>query len=369
MLEILNTTYYGNTLWQWILSMSLILFAVIVSRIAVWLVEKFVKRIGERLGIKLDTVITLLKRPLSLVIVLFGVRFAIRSLTLPEGIAQGVEHVIMFAVALICAWVVSNCVEYLYTSYLVPMVKKTNTDIDDAVLGLLNTGLKSIIWSIGILVGLNNAGYDVGAVLAGLGIGGLAVAMAAQDSVSNFFGGVTLFIQKPFKIGDHVNVRGIDGWVHEIGLRSTVIADFYGRHHTIPNKVFIDTIIENIDRQPSYWQNIPIRLHHDTSPEKVKQAIEILKKSAEECPHVQGEVFAGHNGFGDWFIAIDYWYSIKLWKPEDKPRFSGEYGKKVEVRTEIYTKVMERFRENGIQMAMPVQMESISNEKRDGLYA
>jgi len=89
---------------------------------------------------------------------------------------------------------------------------------------ILRKGLRSSIWAFGLILALNNAGYDVGALIAGLGIGGLALAMAAKDFVSNMFGGITVFVDQPFKVGDRIQISGYDGTIEEIGLRSTRLA-------------------------------------------------------------------------------------------------------------------------------------------------
>ena len=92
-----------------------------------------------------------------------------------------------------------------------------------------------LIWIIGIIVALNNAGYDVMALIAGLGIGGLALAMAAKDTVANVFGGFTIFTDRPFSMGDRIVISGFDGTVKEIGIRSTRLQTLAGREVSIPN--------------------------------------------------------------------------------------------------------------------------------------
>ena len=86
---------------------------------------------------------------------------------------------------------------------------------------ILRKGLRSAVWALGVIMALKNAGQDVGALLAGLGIGGLALAMAAKDFVSNIFGGITVFVDKPFRVGDRIQISGYDGNIEEIGIRFT----------------------------------------------------------------------------------------------------------------------------------------------------
>ena len=111
---------------------------------------------------------------------------------------------------------------------------------------ILQKTLRALVWILGIISGLTNAGYDVGALLAGVGIGGLAMAMAAKDFVANIFGGVTVFIDKPFTVGDRIKVNGIDGTVQEIGIRSTRLSTLENRMVTIPNHQFTDQMVENV---------------------------------------------------------------------------------------------------------------------------
>ena len=104
--------------------------------------------------------------------------------------------------------------------YILPLTERSKTDFDNQIYPIVKKSVIYIIWAIGIIVGLNNAGYNVGAILASLGIGGLAMAMAAKDTVSNFFGGITIFTDKPFKVVDRIKIAGLDGTVTELGLRS-----------------------------------------------------------------------------------------------------------------------------------------------------
>ena len=102
-----------------------------------------------------------------------------------------------------------------------PTLDEKDNAMMDQFAPILRKGLRSLIWVLGLIMALNNAGYDVGALLAGVGIGGLAMATAAKDFVSNIFGGITVFVDKPFQVGDRIQIGGYDGTIEEIGIRST----------------------------------------------------------------------------------------------------------------------------------------------------
>jgi MscS family membrane protein len=199
------------------------------------------------------------------------------------------------------------------------------------------------IWAIGVIVALNNAGYDVGALIAGLGIGGLALAMAAKDTVSNIFGGFTIFTDRPFTINDRVKVAGYDGVIREIGVRSTRLETLEGRVVTIPNSKFSDTPVENVTLEPSRKVSVNLGLTYDTTPEKMKQAMEILKEIANNHESLEEKVLLSFNAFGDFAMNILFIYYIK----------SG--ADILAAQSDINMAILDRFNGAGLEFAFPTQ--------------
>jgi len=167
-------------------------------------------------------------------------------------------------------------IDALFEEYLVPLAEKTETTLDDQLLHVVRKLLRFVIWALGVIIGLNNAGYNVGALLAGLGIGGLALAMAAKDTVSNIFGGFTIFTDKPFQIGDRIRIDGFDGTVEEIGMRSTRLRTLAGTLVTIPNSRFSDSSVECVSAEPSRKVVATLGLTYDMSPGQMQQAMDTL---------------------------------------------------------------------------------------------
>ena len=181
---------------------------------------------------------------------------------------------------------------------------------------ILRKGLRSGIWIFGLIMALNNAGYDVGALIAGVGIGGLALAMAAKDFVSNMFGGITVFVDQPFKVGDRIQISGYDGTIEEIGLRSTRLRTLAGRIVIIPNFKFTDTFLENVTNEPSRKASLTLGLTYDTSPEQVEEAIGILKAIiAERAETLEHDPTIWFDSFGDFSLNVKLVYYIKKGGP------------------------------------------------------
>ena len=233
--DFLSRTYYGNTVLDWAIAFAIIIAAFLVGKVVYWLSSTVFRQLTKRTKTNLDDIILdMVEEPLVFALTVAGIWYGLRTLELPEAAHVWIGNVFQFLVVLAVAWMVTRLLDAVYREYLVPIAEKSENDLDDQLMPILQKGTKLAVWSIGIIVALNNAGYDVGALIAGLGIGGLALAMAAKDTVSNIFGGFTIFSDRPFKLHDRVKVAGFDGTVIDIGVRSTRLKTLEGpsRHHT-----------------------------------------------------------------------------------------------------------------------------------------
>lgn len=176
---------------------------------------------------------------------------------------------------------------------------------------ILQKTLRSTVWVLGVIMALNNAGYDVGALLAGVGIGGLAMAMAAKDFVANIFGGITIFVDKPFLVGDRVQLDGMDGTVQEIGIRSTRLKTLAGRMVTIPNHKFTDSIVENVTAEPARKIRVDLGLTYETTPDQIERAIEILNEIVVKHVGTEDDTIIWFSGFGDFSLNVSTIYYVK----------------------------------------------------------
>ncbi|MEZ5197964.1 MAG: mechanosensitive ion channel family protein [Bacteroidales bacterium] len=274
---------------------------------------------------------------------IWGYGTGLRQLAFPESIDNWINTVYHVMIAITVTWLIARLVDAIIREYLVPMAEKSESTMDDQMIPVIQKGLRAVIWILGIIVALNNAGYNVGALLAGLGIGGLALAMAAKDTVSNIFGGITIFTDKPFKINDRVKLNGFDGMITEIGIRSTRLKTLEGRIVTIPNSKFTDGMVENVSVEPSRKVVLNLGLVYDTPAAKMETAMELLKKIGAAHPSLEENVIVGFNNFGDFALGIIFIYYIK----------NGE--DILGTQTAINLEIMRKFEENGLEMAFPTQ--------------
>lgn len=342
--DFFQNTYYNNTVMEWLTAMGIVLGAVIVGRVLYRIFSTVVRSFTAKTKTKLDDIIVdMVEEPIVAALIIAGFWYAANTLNMSEGMADKVGHVMQFAIVMMIAWLLSRLIDALTEEYIVPLADKSASDMDDQLLPILRKGTRLIIWSMAVIIGLNNAGYDVTALIAGLGIGGLAFAMAAKDTVANIFGGFTIFTDKPFTINDRVQVDGYDGTVIEIGIRSTRLKTLNGRIVTIPNSKFADSPVENVSLEPSRKVNLQLGLTYDTTPENMEKALGILADIAAASNDLTGEPVIFFSGFGDFSMNITFIYYIA--------KNSGI----ASTQNDMNLAILKQFNEAGLEFAFPTQ--------------
>jgi len=222
---------------------------------------------------------------------------------------------------------------------------KAGQDAASVLLQPVRTFSKIVIVIVFALLWLDNVGFDVSTLLAGLGVGGLAVALAAQDTLKNLIASIMILLDKPYRVGQRIVVKGHDGVVEEIGLRSTKMRLLTGHLTTIPNDEMARTDVENISRRPHIRRLTNIGITYDTPQEKVEKAVNIIL-----------EILDNHEGMDPGFpprayfnefnpaslnLLVTYWYH------------PAEYWGFMQHSQQVNLQIMQRFEEEDIKFAFP----------------
>jgi MscS family membrane protein len=235
----------GTQGWQWALFGLLIAVAVLAGRVAHALLQGQVIRIARRLKVNItEDVVGRMQGPLtwaaSGAVLLVGIpdlQLGVRSSLYLNTVAQAILSV---AIMVIFLRVVD-----MMTDMAKAKAEETDTKMDDQLIPLASRALKVVIWALGLLSILDNLGVDVTSLLAGVTISGLAIALAAKDTVENLFGSMMIFVDRPFQIGDYIVVGGNEGTVEEVGFRSTRLRTVLGTVVTIPNGSIATARVDN----------------------------------------------------------------------------------------------------------------------------
>ncbi|MDA0729726.1 MAG: mechanosensitive ion channel family protein [Bacteroidetes bacterium] len=344
-MEILNdTSFLGNPLLEWAQALGYFLGGVLLARLAFILFKRVFQRLAAKTQTQWDDVLVdQVEEPVALGIVILGFWLGYEHLHFGAGVDDFMEHVFQILIAIDITWLVARLLDSVVSNIILHLDQRTDSATVAQFAPILQKTLRALVWILGIISGLTNAGYDVGALLAGVGIGGLAMAMAAKDFVANIFGGITVFVDKPFTVGERIKVNGIDGTVQEIGIRSTRIKTLENRLVTIPNHQFTDQVVENVTAEPSRKMKIVLGLTYDTTPEQIQQALDLLTEIVEESGRTEDEYTVWFSGFGDFSLNVSVIYFIR----------KGEHW--AHVPSDIHMKILQRFNAAGLEFAFPTQ--------------
>ena len=241
--------------------------------------------------------------------------------------------------------------------------------IEAQVLPILQTVSKITLWAVVIVLCLSNIGLEVSAILTGFGIGGLAIALAAQDTLSNILGGFTLLLQGKVTLGQRVEITGIKAKIQEIGLRTTTLIDLdYDYQVVIPNSKFLQQVVNYIDSRPHYAIYETLHLNSTTTFEQIPLAIDLIKQVATDNAYIKGArpVFSD---FSDCAFDIKLVFWIKKWEQEEKDLFPNDLWKISMVRSQMNLGILQQFEAHGLKLALPIQLKELPQTHQDGVFS
>lgn len=343
-MEFLSEEIYGNSILKWIISFAIAVISIVLSRGIYLFIKNVLKKRAEKTEGKLDDIIIeSLEKPIVFGVIIAGIWYASLQLELPQKLTHIGSKIYYILIIFLLTWFIIKVVDAVIDEYIVPVFNKGESSLNSEMTPIIRKTLKTCIWVISGMIALKNAGYDVGALLAGLGIGGLAFALAAQDTISNMFGGVTVFTDKQFKIGDRIKVTGIDGFVREIGIRSSRIQTLEGRIVTLPNSVFAKNAVENISSEPNRKIVLNLGLVYKTTHDEIEKCMKILKEIVYKENTTENECVVFFTNFGAYSLDVQLVYYIR--KEADV----------AETQSKINLEILRLFNENNIGFAYPTQ--------------
>jgi len=345
MQEFLSTQIFNNTIKQLLIALAFVLGGFIVAKLTFLILKKIMKSVITKSKTQLDDIIfNTLNRPLVISLVVFGFYLGVDQLNTSEqfkSLNNKFHHVVII---LMVTWFVVRLIKALIDSYIKALVLKSESAYDDQLMPVVKQLIFLAVWSMGIIIALKYSGYDVNALIAGLGIGGLAFALAAKDYIENIFGGVSVFTDKPFMVKDRIKIDGFDGTVEEIGIRRSRIRTLGGTLVTIPNAKFIHNSVENVALELTRKVITQLGLTYDTSSGRIELAMEILKDIVNENQElVTDEPIIFFSGFGPSSLDITFIYYIR--KAADI----------AQTQSTINLEVLKRFEAVELEFAFPTQ--------------
>ena len=342
---------FGNGWHRWVMLLGVILASMVVGKFFSFFLNRHGRNLKKSsrayaLGVLLES----LSGPISLLTLAGGLYFSatLKLVVLPPELAHFWLQVCSTISVLAATWFVFkfiDVIEYLLTG----LTSRTETTLDDQLVPLIRKALRVLVVIMGGLFIVQNIFKgEVGTLIAGLGLGGLAFALAAKDMLANLFGSLAIFADRPFTLGERVKINGQDGKIEEVGFRSTRIRTLSGHLVTIPNATVANEMIENISRRPFIKRMLEVTVTYDTAPEKLAEGVAIIEQMLEarksNFPEdLPGRVFFSDFGSTSLNIIVYYWFTPPQWW--DYLQFTHDFN----------MELLSKFNEAGIEFAFPTQ--------------
>ena len=349
--EIFNLEPLNISLEKLGLFFIIILLTYVIRFVFLHIIEKKLIALTKKTSNEFDDLLVhASKAPIGYLILLHGFYIAVFSLQLPEtigvvNIAVIVQNVYILVLSFILLYYLFKLIDVI-GHFVYRATEKTENKLDDQLAPLIVKSLRTFVITLGILFILNNFGYNIASLLAGLGIGGLAFALAAQDTVSNLFGSFTIFSDKPFHMGDWIKIGDFEGTVEEVGFRSTRIRRFDQAQVTVPNSQFIKNGVVNYSAMKKRRIKFNLGVTYDTTAAQMREVVEGIKQIIKEDHRFDHTFDMVHfTDFGDFSLNIFVYCFTKttVW---------DEY---LTVREEFHLSIMQMLEEMGVEIAFPSQ--------------
>jgi len=346
----------GNTIWRFGLVLLVVMVSMAAGRIIQFAIKSYAMRLARKRGqSSLTLLLKALANPIYVAVFAAGLFFAKVPLFFNDeigirtAIGEGWTKLARVILAIAAAYGLYRLVDVI-EYYLNRLVGKTETKLDDMLVPIVRKALRLTIAIIAVLlISENILGTNIKSLLLSAGVGGIAIALAAKDTIANFFGSITIFTDRPFQMGELVKIGDHLGPVEEVGFRSTRVRTLQGHLVTIPNSVITNSCVENIGRRPFIRRTSNITVTYDSGHTKAKKAVEIIKEVLADVPQLNTDperpprVY--FSDFNDWSLNIymSYWV-----KPAD-------YWLYHQVNEQVNFEIMKRFEAEQIEFAFPTQ--------------
>jgi MscS family membrane protein len=355
-ISLTTTSPLGIPLLRWAAALVVLFVFVVAQRVVIRTYHRLTQALAGHTESRLDDLLfEAAEKPAYWLILLIGILATVHVLNPPKAdfpLLGPIDHGVRIAAIVLTMWFLWRLIEG-GAAHLTSHATRAESSLDLQIVPFLAKTLKAFLVVTGVLVIAQNLGYSISGLIASLGIGGIAVAMAARDTIANIFGSLMILIDRPFSIGHWIRTKDFEGVVEQIGFRSTRIRTFAKTLVNVPNSILANMVIDNIDAMPKRRVSMRIGLTYDTPPAKLAAAIEGIE-----------DILKGHIGidqefslvrfdeFADSSLSIFLYYFTK----------STHWDEHLQVRQEVNLQIMALLDQLGLEFAFPTRTVHIQQD-------
>lgn len=327
-----------------IISAAIVLFSFILQFVFSRYFCRFLLRLSSRTASNLeDLIISAIRRPVASLILVTGVYLAVLNLPFVPADSPIISRLFRSLVIALIGWALFN-LEDPTSALFRGLRSKIGLQFDEIILPFLSRTLRVVTALLVLIIIIQEWGYEVNGFIAGLGLGGLAFALAAQDTLANIFGGVVIIWDKPFSIGDWIRTPQVEGVVEDLTFRSTKIRTFAQALVTVPNSVMAKEPITNWSRMGKRQITFNLGVTYSTPREKLERCLAEIRNMLRQHPDIHKEtIFVNFDHFGDNGLQIFlYFFTV-----------TTNWGEFLRVKEDVNFRIMDILAREGVEVAYP----------------
>lgn len=343
--EILNYNFWGNSLREYLIALGVFVLVIIAlkvfKKVVIGKIKKLVNHTKTELDDLLIKVIDSVGWPFYL---FFSLYLAFQFIELLEII----ERIVFYAFLILVIYYIIKAIQVLIDYGVQKLIKKKQEEekekFDPSIIKLISKIIKILLWGLALIIILQNLGYNITTLVAGLGIGGIAIAFAMQNILGDIFSSFTIYFDKPFQVGDFIIVGEDMGVVKKIGVKSTRIQTLQGEELVMSNKELTEARVHNYKKMEKRRIVFSFGILYETPTEKIKKIPAIVKKIIDEIDIAETDR-VHFKDFGDFSLNFEVVYFLN----------SSDYNKYMDTQEKINLNIKQEFEKEGIEFAYPTQ--------------
>ena len=342
-MEFLDYIFYDNSVKQWIIAVLVLVVSFIVIKIIIAFIKKHLERISQKTVTQLDDVILILFQKITMIsIIIIALLIGSLFLSLDDFISKMIIHVLII-VLLIQAAIWGNALITFYIDAYVRTKKEKDAAAVTTVsaLGFIS---KLVLYTGLVIIALDNLGFNITTLVAGLGVGGIAIALAVQNVLGDLFASLSIVLDKPFVIGDFIIVNEYMGTVEHVGLKTTRIRSLSGEQLVFSNNDLLSSRIRNYKRMSERRVVFGLGVIYQTTSEQLEKIPTYIHEIIEKQNNVRFDR-AHFKGFGNFSLDFEVVYWVK----------SADYNTYMDIQQAINIAIFNRFAQEKIEFAYPTQ--------------
>jgi small-conductance mechanosensitive channel len=346
--EVVKQLTQGNTLTDYLVFVALFLSSVLVLRLMhLLIVKRFKRESGKAQDSRQKLRVYSIERKFIPILFTLSLYFSIQVISMPEKLSEMVNiafftSMVFFSVRIIVT---------VATAFVETYWKQRETDsAKQQSIGIIVSIIKIVIWGIAVFILLDNLGVNITALLAGLGIGGIAIALAAQTILGDLFSCFVIFFDRPFEIGDYINIDTFSGTIEHIGIKTTRIRSLSGEQLIFSNTDLTTARLRNYKRMERRRINFKFSVTYQTEHEKLQEIPALVSRIVTAITDTEYER-THFSSYGDSGLLFDVVYYVT----------TGDYIRYMDIQQEINLSMKLEFEKRGIDFAYPTQTIHISD--------